>query len=181
MILKKLIKKWDINNSWTLFLDRDGVINHETKGNYITSVNSFKFINGVEQSISKLNKIFNKIIIVTNQQGIGKKIMTEIDLKNIHNYMINEIESKGGRITAIYHSPFLTEEENYMQKPRIGMGIKAKKEFPEINFNQSIMVGNSERDLIFGRKLNMKTIYVGNANSNYDYDFCIKELTDLVR
>ena len=181
MIIQDLIKKWEINNSWTLFLDRDGVINHETVGNYITSVKDFKFIEKSEDSIAYLTSFFNKTIIVTNQQGIGKKLMSEADLKAIHSHMTNCIENKGGKIDAIYHSPFLTAEKNPIQKPGVGMGLKAKEKFPEIDFKKSIMIGNSERDLIFGRSLNMKTIFIGESNNNHNYDLCIKRLNDFIK
>ena len=181
MLIDDLIEKWDINPNWTLFLDRDGVINHETVGNYITSVNNFKFIDGAKESIGILSKLFNNIIIVTNQQGIGKKLMSETDLVTIHKYMISEIEKEGGKIDAIYHSPFLTSDKNPMQKPGIGMALKAKSDIPNINFNQSLMIGNSKRDMDFGNELKMKTIFVGGRSQNIHYSYCIKGLIDLIK
>ncbi|MCT4581221.1 MAG: HAD-IIIA family hydrolase [Flavobacteriales bacterium] len=181
MIIEQLISDWKINKSWTLFLDRDGVINYETIGNYITKVDDFIFIDGVKETIAKLSNIFNRIIIVTNQQGIGKKLMTESDLNRIHQYMINEIKKNNGRIDGIYHSPYLSSENNIMQKPRVGMGLKAQEDFPEINFSKSVMIGNSERDIIFGNKLKMRTIYIGDENSNIRPDFCIENLKKLVK
>lgn len=180
MLIEDLITKWNIDKSWTLFLDRDGVINHETLGNYITAVEEFKFINGAKETIGKLSSVFDRIIIVTNQQGIGKGLMSELDLKNIHDYMIQKIEKENGKILAIYHSPYLSKEENQMQKPGIGMGLAAKSDFPEINFKKSIMIGNSERDITFGKKLNMKTIFIGNKKSNIKSDFIIENLEKLV-
>ena len=76
----------------TLFLDRDGVINEKIDG-YVKTYSEFKFIDGVLESLKHLSEYFKKIIIVTNQQGIGKKIMTSDDLDRLHNSMINEINS----------------------------------------------------------------------------------------
>ena len=74
----------------TLFLDRDGVINEKIDG-YVQTYSEFKFIDGVLESLKHLSEYFKKIIIVTNQQGICKKIMTSDDLDRLHESMINEI------------------------------------------------------------------------------------------
>lgn len=181
MLIDDLIERWNINTNWTLFLDRDGVINYETLGNYITSVDNFRFIDGAKETIAKLSRIFDRVIVVTNQQGIGKGLMSESDLKKIHKHMLEEIKVNGGRVDQVYHSPFLTAEKNIMQKPGIGMGLSAKKDFPEIDFEKSIMIGNSERDLIFGRQLKMKTVFVGNEKNTFDYDIIINDLKDLIK
>ena len=64
----------------TLFLDRDGVINKKLEGRYVRNLSEFEFLPGVLNTISQLSNIFNRIIIVTNQQGIAKGIMSENDL-----------------------------------------------------------------------------------------------------
>jgi histidinol-phosphate phosphatase family protein len=176
-MLNKIIEDWGIEDSWTLFLDRDGVINYERPNEYITKVANFKFIEGAKEAIALLSSVFGRIIVVTNQQGIGKGLMTENDFTEITNYMNSEIESAGGKILKVYHSPFLSELNHEMQKPRTGMGIKAKQDFPEIDFKKSVMIGNSERDMAFGKDLSMKLIYVG---FNHDYaDLTIFKLSEL--
>jgi len=100
---QNILKSWKIHQNWTLFLDRDGVINKRKIGDYIKIIDEFEFLPDVKEALSILAKYFNKIIIVTNQQGIGKGIMTEDDLRDIHKYMLEEILKSGGRIDAIYH------------------------------------------------------------------------------
>ena len=78
-------------DNWTLFLDRDGVINVKLPNDYVKNINEFSFIDGSIEGIRLLSKIFKRIIIVTNQRGIGKKIMTIEQLKTIHNHMKNII------------------------------------------------------------------------------------------
>jgi histidinol phosphatase-like enzyme len=68
-----------IDTSWTLFIDRDGVINQEKKEDYILNWNEFKFYDGVKQAMEIFNKKFGVIVVVTNQRGIGKGLMTEDD------------------------------------------------------------------------------------------------------
>lgn len=164
-LLEKLIEEWGIDNSWTLFLDRDGVINYEKPNEYITKVAEFKFIEGVLEAIAKFNTIFGKIIVVTNQQGIGKGLMTEEDFSEITEYMLSEIAKSGGRIDKVYHSPYLSELNHEMQKPRTGMAFQAKKDFPKIDFEKSVMIGNSERDMLFGKGVGMKCVFIGQDNS----------------
>ena len=78
----------------TLFLDRDGVINVKLDGRYVKNTDEFEFMIGAETAISKLSKIFNRILIVTNQQGIAKGIMSDNDLGFLHEYMLLELKKK---------------------------------------------------------------------------------------
>ena len=173
----EVFKKWNIDKSWTLFLDRDGVINHEKPNEYITSVEKFKFIDGALDAIAYFSKLFGRIVIVTNQQGIGKGLMTEEDFKEITNFMLKEINQARGKIDQVYHSPYLSELKHEMQKPRTGMAIQAKQDFPEIDFDKSVMIGNSDRDMAFGNTMGMKCIFVGDTNGLSD--LCIDSLKEL--
>ncbi len=164
------------DKSWTLFLDRDGVINKRLINNYVKNVKEFEFIDGVLDGFGKLSNIFGKIIIVTNQQGIGKGLMTGHDLDEIHFYMCNEIKKAGGRIDKIYYCTDLANSGSKNRKPAIGMGMKAKKEFPEIEFEKSIMVGDTISDMIFGKELGMINVFLSGDNNN---NFCMEKEWDL--
>jgi histidinol-phosphate phosphatase family protein len=154
------MKAWNIDASWTLFLDRDGVINQRKMGGYITSKNEFTFEEGVLDAIAVFNKAFQYIFVVTNQQGIGKGLMTEEDLLEIHRFMAEEIEKNGGRITRCYFAPELKNAENSTRKPSSAMALQAKSEFQAIDFEKSIMVGDTDSDILFGKSLNMKTVRI---------------------
>lgn len=149
-----------IDNTWTLFLDRDGVINRRIVDDYVRSWKEFIFIEGVMDSITILSSVFGKIFVVSNQQGIGKGLMTEEDVNAIHHQMMDEIKQAGGRIDKVYHSPFLKTEHSVLRKPNVGMALRARKEFPGINFKRSMMVGDSVSDMIFGKKLGMVTCFI---------------------
>jgi histidinol-phosphate phosphatase family protein len=157
---------YSFNKDWTLFLDRDGVINTRLVGDYVKTPEEFHFIEGVPDSIRALSEVFGRIIIVTNQQGIGKGLMTEEDLQEIHAFMMKGIREAGGRIDAIYFSPHLESEKNRMRKPGVGMALHAQQDFPEIDFNQSVMVGDGLHDMEFGRKLGMVCVYIGSGESS---------------
>ena len=147
--------------TWTLFLDRDGVINKRLPDDYVKTENEFEFTEGAEAAIAKFSKIFHRIIVVTNQQGIGKGLMTEEMLAAVHKKMLAGIEKEGGRIDRIYHCPFRKEENHFDRKPSVGMALKAKHDFPDIHFGYSIMAGDSESDMIFGHRTGMFTALIG--------------------
>ena len=103
--------------------------------------------------------------------------MTERNLSEIHTYMRKEIEKAGGKLSAIYFAPDIASKHNTLRKPQTGMGLQAKKDFPEIDFSKSIIVGDSMSDMEFGRKAGMKTVYIGNeAKTDDRIDFNFKGL-----
>lgn len=169
--------KWDIDNSWTLFLDRDGVINRKLDNDYVKSISEFEFLPGVLKSLFKLSKQFHKIVIVTNQQCIGKGIIDEGKLNEIHEFMLSEILKVGGRIDKIYFAPQLASENSIFRKPNIGMALKAKEDFPTIDFNKSILVGDSVSDIEMGKRVGMKTVFISKNNSEFA-DVNFDSLTD---
>ena len=155
-----------IDNSWTLFLDRDGVINKRIFGGYITSPQEFEFLPGVLDSLISFSSVFGRIIIVTNQQGVGKGIMTEADLIVVNNHMIGEIANAGGKIDAVYYCTELADTPDSCRKPSISMAQKAVFDFPDIDFVKSIMVGDSQSDIEFGNNAGMKTVFITNEGSD---------------
>lgn len=164
-----------IDNSWTLFLDRDGVINRKLEGDYVKTIEEFEFFPNSLEAIVAFSNYFHKIIVVTNQQGISKKLMTEDDLSKVHNHLLKEVEKLNGRIDAIYHAPQLESENSIMRKPNTGMAYLAQKEFPSIEFSKSIMVGDSISDMEFAKNVGMNGLFIGKSN-NYN---CIESLNDL--
>lgn len=149
-----------LDRTWTLFLDRDGVINVRLMADYVKNVQEFEFIEGSLDALVKLHALFQRMVVVTNQQGIGKGIMTEADLREVHQYMLKAVEQEGGKIDQVYHCPELAASNALCRKPNIGMAEAAKKDFPEINFTKSIMVGDSLSDLEFGKRAKMLTVYI---------------------
>lgn len=151
-----------IDSSWTLFLDRDGVINRRIVGGYVRKWEEFEFLPGVKEAMAVFAGIFGRIIVVSNQQGVGKGLMTTEEVETIHRQMQKEIETAGGRIDAVYFCPALEREGSIFRKPNVGMGLKARKEYAEIRFKRSVMAGDSISDMVFGKRLGMKTVFTGN-------------------
>lgn len=144
----------------TLFLDRDGVINERLPGAYVSDWADFHFLAGVLDAMTIFTDYFARIIIVTNQQGIGKGLMTEQQLDLIHQKMEATIRQHGGQVDGIFFCPALSNDPNNCRKPAPAMALQAQTSFPEIDFSQSTMVGDSISDIRFGHNLGMRTILV---------------------
>jgi D-glycero-D-manno-heptose 1,7-bisphosphate phosphatase len=151
---------WEIDEEWTLFLDRDGVINERKWSGYIEKPSEFQFTFLAKESIASFSRFFKHVFVVTNQQGISKKIMTECNLQEVHRYMEEQIEEVGGKLTAIFYAPQLASENSIMRKPNPGMALEAQKLFPSVDFSKSIMVGDTDSDILFGTQLGMKTVRI---------------------
>ncbi len=154
------LKDLKIDNTWSLFLDRDGVINHRMVDDYVRNWEQFKFKPGVLEAIEEMSGMFSRIVVVSNQQGVGKGLMSEQEVENLHSRMITEVTAAGGRIDAAFFCPALESEKSFNRKPNIGMALQSRKRFPEIRFRQSVMVGDSLSDMIFGKRLGMKTVFL---------------------
>lgn len=150
----------EINQGWTLFLDRDGVINRRIIGDYVRSPEQLEILPGALETICWASAHFGRIVIVTNQQGIGKGLMSHADVERVHAHLIAQVEKHGGHIDACYYAPQLASENHPDRKPGPGMGHRAKADFPAIDFAKSIIVGDSPSDLAFGNGLGMKTAFV---------------------
>ena len=149
-----------IDKTWTLFLDRDGVINlpkppHE----YITTLEEFVLINGTLEALQKAKYLFGRIIILTNQRGIGRGIVSALQVEAIHRHLLALTEEAGAKIDAIYYCPHL--EGCSCRKPNPGLAQAAQHDFPEIDFTKSIMVGDSTIDMEFAKNLGMRAFAVG--------------------
>ena len=148
------------DKTWTLFLDRDGVINSRVAGEYISKWDDFDFIVGSIKAIEKFSNIFGRIVVVTNQAGIGKGLMTEKQLHEVHRQFLKTIDLLDGRIDKIYYCPDKPESKSPNRKPETGMAMQAKADFPEIDFSKSVMVGDSISDMDFGKRLGMTLVFI---------------------
>lgn len=150
-----------IDKSWTLFLDRDGVINVRLVDDYVKKIDEFEFLPGALDAFKIFAEKFGRIIIVTNQQGVGKGLMTMDDVEKVHLSMLNEMESRQGRVDGIYICPQLKSDPDNFRKPSPRMAFMAQHDFPEIEFEKSIMIGDSNSDIEFGKNAGMYTILIG--------------------
>jgi len=148
-----------VDKGWSLFLDRDGVINVENVGSYVTDWTEFQFCEGALHALKQLSEVFGTIVVVSNQRGVGKGIMTLGDLREISSNMVTSIAEAGGRVDKVYAATSV-HDSDHNRKPNTGMAMQAKEDFPMVDFKRSVMVGNAMLDMEFGKRLGMHTVFI---------------------
>ncbi len=132
-------------------------------GAYVLNWSQFVFSADVLNAFKILNEKFARILVVSNQRGVGKGLMILQDLHSIHNEMQKAVAAGGGRIDKVYYCTEI-DGKCFDRKPNPGMAIQAAKDFPEISFAKSIMIGNKPSDMQFGRRAGMHTIFLTTTN-----------------
>ncbi|WP_231737980.1 D-glycero-alpha-D-manno-heptose-1,7-bisphosphate 7-phosphatase [Terracidiphilus gabretensis] len=150
----------------TVFLDRDGVLNQKMpEGHYVTSWDEFRPLQGIAEAISKLNRAGIRVIVVSNQRGIALGRMSNADVEAIHARFQELLKASGAHIDAFYFCPH-DKEGCDCRKPKPGLFLQAKRDFPAIMPETSIVIGDSLSDIEAGRNFGMATIWIsGDAES----------------
>ncbi len=147
-------------NRTALFLDRDGVINRRTPGDYVKHPAEFVPEDGAMEALALLAGHAGRIVVVTNQAGVGKGLMTAEDLVTVHQHLLTLAAAAGGRIDGVYFCPHRPDAGCSCRKPATGMAEQARADFPDIEFAQAWMVGDSATDIQFGAALGMTTVLI---------------------
>lgn len=155
-----------------LFLDRDGVLNHRIAGDYVRNRSQWEWLPMAKEAFVLLGKYFDTIVIVSNQQGVGKGYFSLSDLSDLTEFFVAEIQEIGGKIDKVYYCPHLKSDNCTCRKPKIGMAVQAKVDFPTIDFTQSILLGDSLSDLEFGKNLGMKTVFIATEQLPPNWQHC---------
>ncbi|MBA2840136.1 D-glycero-D-manno-heptose 1,7-bisphosphate phosphatase [Methanococcus maripaludis] len=161
----------------TVFLDRDGVINKKLENDYVKSISEFEILNGVKSALQKLKELGYLLIVITNQQGVGKGIMSEKDLLKVHEYMLKELPE----IDDIFYCPHINGTCN-CRKPENKMLVDAKEKW-DIDFDKSWMIGDSEGDIICGKSVGCKTIMICDkldTNANFVIE-TLNQVNDIIK
>jgi len=158
----------------TIFLDRDGVINRNPPGwGYVQMWEEFYFIPNALNAIRDLTESGYRIIVVTNQAGIGKGLFSEDNLKDIHSRMVAEITEAGGRIDAVYYCPHHPEAGWECRKPKPGMLRCAAHEY-NIELRNAYLVGDSTTEIEAGQRAGTTTFLVLTGHGTKSYQHYIK-------
>ena len=146
--------------SRAVFLDRDGVINQRPpEGDYITRWEDFHILPGVAEGIALINRVGFSVIVVTNQRGVAKGLMTEADLQQMHERMTGELARAGAKIDATFYCPHEIEPRCDCRKPAPGMLLSAAR-LRGIDLRTSWMIGDSDNDVEAGVNAGCKTARV---------------------
>lgn len=165
-----------------VFLDRDGTINVYKLG-YLWKVEDFEWIPEAKEGLQILSKTDYKIIIITNQSGVGRGYYTKEDVERLHEWLKKECEALDIRIDGIYYCPHHPDEGCLCRKPNPGMLLQAAKEL-EIDLEMSWMVGDNPKDIAAGLSAGLKTIQVENKKLREEVEVkphkSVKHLKDAV-
>lgn len=143
-----------------VLIDRDDTIAKDVP--YCDDPAKFELYEHVPPAIKRLNDAGYKVIVVTNQSGIGRGYFTEETLSRIHDKMIRTVEAAGGRIDDVFYCPHTPDDHCSCRKPEVGMGLAAISKH-SINPRISFMVGDHEKDMEFGRRLGFRCIQVSES------------------
>ena len=141
----------------TLFLDRDGVLNRHLPGDYVRTPQMWEWMPGVLQCMAQWAGKFKHIVLVTNQRGVGKGLMTDAQLAQVHARMMQDILDAGGRLDLILTCTAVSEEDP-RRKPNPGMFYEACSLFPDIDAKSSVMMGDAPSDAAFAQNCGMQFI-----------------------
>jgi D-sedoheptulose 7-phosphate isomerase len=157
----------------TVMVDRDGTIAVDVP--YCADPDKIVLFPGAAEGIRALNDAGYRVILVTNQSGIGRGLVTHEQLAKVHERLCQLIEEKsGGHLDAIYYCPHHPDDKCSCRKPEIGMGIKAFMDFP-IDPTRSYMIGDYNRDIQFGKRLGLKTFLV---SEEFTFADAVKKILD---
>ncbi len=170
-----------------VFLDRDGVINREI-GDYVTSWSKFEFLPNVFEALKKLKENGFRIVIISNQAGVGRGLYTEGSLAQITAKMLERVQKEGARIDDVFYCIHRREEGCACRKPKPGM-IKQAVLGKSFDPGSAFMIGDSEKDIAAARAAGVNSILVlsGKAKTPKDAesfeikpDFIANDLLDAV-
>jgi D-glycero-D-manno-heptose 1,7-bisphosphate phosphatase len=146
--------------SRTLFLDRDGVINARPLGDYVKNRSELVILPDFLAAVPRVFPRFSRVVVVTNQQGIAKGVMSITALDDIHDAIAHAVATAGGKIDGFFYCPHLADAFCDCRKPQIGLALQAKTQFPDIDFARAVMVGDTASDMTFARRLGMRAVWM---------------------
>lgn len=164
-----------------IFLDRDGTINREI--GYLSEPDKFELLPNALDGMKKMQDMGYRLVIVTNQPGIGLGYFSKEDFYRVNKKMLTEISKAGILLDKIYFCPHSKAENCPCRKPEIGLILRAKEEL-NLDLSHSFFIGDSEVDIQTGAKAEMKTILIENelvvdaVSWGKKPDFIVKDLLE---
>jgi D-glycero-D-manno-heptose 1,7-bisphosphate phosphatase len=140
-----------------ILLDRDGVINRRISGGYVTQWSEFRLIEEIAPALVELSALGLPVLIVSNQAGVGKGLITMHSLTEITNHLVSDLRDLGARIDALYYCPHRPEDACVCRKPRAGLLQQAAQDW-RIDLHRSVLVGDSPSDVEAARAVRCRTV-----------------------
>lgn len=145
-----------------IFIDRDGTINEDYGYTYL--IEKFRFLPRAIEGLKILSTVGYKMIIITNQSGIGRGYYTAEQYHTLTDYILKELAKYHIRIDRVYYCPHHPDEKCTCRKPEIGMLQQAQQDF-NLNLKECIMIGDRDPDIEAGKRAGCTTIMVRNEKS----------------
>ncbi len=177
-----------------VFLDRDNTIIEDP--GYLSDPDGVKLLPGVDLAIKSLRQGGYKIVVVTNQSGIARGLLTEERLEEVHAELRRQLDARGASVDAIYYCPYLPDSpideyavDSELRKPKPGMLLAAAKDM-DLDLHNSWSIGDSARDVEAGRRAGCRTIRIrsprpGGAAAGHEdpvlADYTVRNLVDAAR
>jgi len=144
-----------------LLIDRDGVINQKApRGEYIDSWDKFVFIHENVEAMKTLSEKGTEFIIISNQAGIGRKVVAEKMVNSINEQMKKALENKGIKILGIYVCPHHWEDNCFCRKPQPGLFFQASRDWL-FRLDKTIFIGDDPRDCQAAYNAGCDSIFLG--------------------
>lgn len=150
-------KSWSWSKNRAVFLDRDGVIIEE-KG-FVFEPDDVVLVDAAAEAIIRMSSMGLKIVVLTNQSGIGRGLFNEESYKKVLRRMVQLLEKSGARLDGVYHCPHAPWEGCDCRKPKPGLALKAAKDLG-ISLSRSFVVGDKRSDMELARAIGSKGILV---------------------
>ncbi len=164
-----------------MFLDRDGIINRKLpEDHYVRKPSEFELLPDVEAALAIMRDHGFVLVVVTNQRGIARGIMTEDDLIQVHQFMNSLLIKCGVKFEGIYYCPHDKNDYCDCRKPEPGMILAAAKDL-EIDLNSSYMVGDSASDVEAAKNADVKSVHISSAGGDIGADLVFPTLIDFAR
>ncbi len=144
----------------TVFLDRDGTLNYDP--GYLRVAAELKLLAGVGPSLARLKRAGARLVVVTNQSGVGRGIITLKDLEAIHARLQGLLEQEDAALDAIYFCPHHPDNGCRCRKPNVGMVERAVSEL-QLDLRRSYLIGDHVRDIQLATRVGAKAILIATA------------------
>ena len=172
-------KSKKFKENFAIFFDRDGTINKDT--GYVSQTSQIEIEDINLKGLKLISELNYLNIVVTNQSGVAKGYLSEEQLKEINNKILEIINFSGGRIDKFYYDISSSQKPSIYRKPRNGMLLKAVEDF-DIVLRDSWLIGDKDTDIEMAKKNHIRSIYIENKNypyvSSYKFDFKAENLFD---
>lgn len=141
-----------------VFIDRDGTINIDH--GFVHKIENWQWCDGAIEALKKLDNGGFKLVVATNQSGIGQGMYTVNDMKKVHEFMQNELKKQGVLIAKILFCPHRRDAGCKCRKPKVGMIDGLEEEIGKIDYGSSWMIGDKMADMEFGKNMRVKTALI---------------------